>query len=503
MAAANDGFPVLQPEEAAEMIADGMTLGIGGFTDPGCPQAVPRAIAARARRLHAQGKSFAVRALSGAEAGPAVDQEMAEADALCFRTPYQGEKTCRAAINARTIEYVDVHLSHLAQQLTEGAFGAIDVAIVEASAVSRDGRVRFSTAIGNGPTFLKQAGKVILELNSRHPACVGDLADILFIAPPPQRLPIPICHVLDRIGQPFVEIDPAKILGVVHTDEKSTRPAPKPANSATERIAAHVVRFFLDEIAAGRLPRAFLPVQAGVGNVSNAIMAELGRHTDLPPFSMYTEVFQDACVDLMRAGRLACASSTALTLSEARLQEVYDDWRFFGPRIVLRPCEISNHPTVIRQLGVICINTALEADIYGHINSTHICGTEIMNGIGGSGDFERNGYLTIFTAPSIARGGAISAIVPFCSHVDHSEHSVHVLVTEQGLADLRGVGPSERARRIIDRCAHPAYRDYLHDYLRRSRGGHLRHDLTRCFELHQNLLERGAMLPGLPIDALA
>jgi acetyl-CoA hydrolase len=251
------------------------------------------------------------------------------------------------------------------------------------------------------------------------------------------------------------------------------------------------------------LPREFLPLQSGVGNVGNAIMAQLTQHTELPPFSMYTEVFQDSCVDLMRAGRLVAASSTALTLSEDKLQEVYDDWNFFAPRIVLRPCELSNHPTVIRQLGVISVNTALEADIYGHVNSTHVCGTQMMNGIGGSGDFERNGYLTLFVAPSVAKNGAISAIVPFCSHIDHSEHSVHVLVTEHGVADLRGIGPAERARRIIDHCAHPAYRDYLHDYVRRSRAGHIRHDLSRCFELHRNLIDHGAMLPGLKVDASA
>lgn len=499
----HNGFPILQPEEAAELVANGMTLGIGGFTDPGCPLVVPRALAARGRQLHAKSEPFAVRVLSGAEAGPAVDQDMAGAGAICFRVPYQGEKTSRNAINAGTIEYVDAHLSHVAQQLTQGIYGHIDLAIVEATQVSRNGRVSFSTAIGNAPAFLKLADKVILELNSRHPSFVGDLADIFFLSPPPHRAPIPIYHVLDRIGQPFVEIDPGKILGVVATNEKSTRVAPRPTNAVTERIAANVVRFFMEEIAAGRLPHEFLPLQSGVGNVGNAIMGQLGQHTELPPFSMYTEVFQDSCVDLMRAGRLVAASSTALTLSEGKLQEVYDDWRFFSPRIVLRPSELSNHPTIIRQLGVISVNTALEADIYGHVNSSHVCGTQMMNGIGGSGDFERNGYLTLFVAPSVAKNGAISAIVPFCSHVDHSEHSVHVLVTEHGVADLRGIGPAERARRIIDHCAHPAYRDFLNDYVSRSRAGHIRHDLSRCFELHRNLIDHGAMLPGLKVDAFA
>ncbi len=123
-----------------------------------------------------------------------------------------------------------------------------------------------------------------------------------------------------------------------------------------------------------------------------------------------------------------------------------------------------------------------------------------MNGLGGSGDFERNAYLSIFMCPSVAKGGKASTIVPMCSHIDHSEHSVQVVVTDQGLADLRGLAPVPRARRIIDNCAHPAYRDYLHQYLESSLPGHIRHDLKRCFEMHSNFLEQGAMLPDLDLS---
>ncbi len=100
------------------------------------------------------------------------------------------------------------------------------------------------------------------------------------------------------------------------------------------------------------------------------------------------------------------------------------------------------------------MNGMLEADIYGNVNSTHVMGTRIMNGIGGSGDFARNGYLSMFLSPSTAKGGAISSIVPMVPHVDHTEHDVQVLVTEQGLADLRGLSPRKRSRVVIDKCAH-------------------------------------------------
>ncbi len=84
-----------------------------------------------------------------------------------------------------------------------------------------------------------------------------------------------------------------------------------------------------------------------------------------------------------------------------------------------------------------------------------------------------------------------------CPHIDNNEHSVQIVVTEKGLADLRGLGPMQRAKVIIEKCAHPAYRDYLYQYIQNARLGHIRHDLTRCFELHRNLLEHGAMLPDL------
>jgi propionyl-CoA:succinyl-CoA transferase len=493
-------FPLWSAEEAAELISHGMTLGIGGFTDPGCPYAVPRALAQRARRFHGRGEPFQVRVLSGAEAGPAVDVDLVQADAVSFRMPFQAEKPCRAAINAGSIDFVDVHLSHCSQQLVEGVFGKIDVAVIEASDISDDGRVYFTTAIGNGPTYLQLAGKVVIEINRRHPRRVREFSDIVTLPLPPHREPIPIRHPLDRIGAPYAMVDPAKVVAIVETDEPSTRVPPRQPDALSRRIAEHLVRFFLEELAAGRLPREFLPLQSGVGNVGNALLSGLGAHPDLPAFTLFTEVFQDSCVDLMRSGRLTGASSTALTVSDAKLQEIYDDLDYFGPRIVLRPQEISNNPTVIRQLGVIATNTALEVDIYGHANSSHVCGTQMMNGIGGAADFERNAYLSVFVCPSIAKGGRISAIVPFCSHVDHSEHSVHVVVTEQGVADLRGLGPAARAQRLIDRCAHPAYRDYLHRYVEGARAGHIRHDLTRCFELHRNLIEHGAMLPELDLN---
>ena len=268
-------------------------------------------------------------------------------------------------------------------------------------------------------------------------------------------------------------------------------------DETSRRIAEHVAEFFLQEMRSRRIPAEFLPLQSGVGNICNAVLAGLASCKGFPRFKVYTEVIQDAMLDMIASGEAIGASATALTLTEEKLAFLYENFGDFTDRIVLRPQEISNNPGIARQLGVIATNTAIEVDLYGHANSTHILGTQIVNGLGGSGDFERNAYLSVFMCPSTTKGGRISTIVPMCSHIDHSEHSVQVVVTEQGLADLRGLSPRARAVRIIENCAHPAYRDALNRYLAAAPMGHIRHDLRHCFDMHLNYLEHGAMLPDI------
>jgi succinyl-CoA:acetate CoA-transferase len=202
-------------------------------------------------------------------------------------------------------------------------------------------------------------------------------------------------------------------------------------------------------------------------------------------------------LDLIERDVLRVASATAFSLSPTAIETFVSNVARYRERIVLRPQEISNHPELIRRLGCIAMNGMIEADIYGNVNSTHVAGSRIMNGIGGSGDFARNAYLSVFMAPSTAKNGAISTIVPMVSHVDHTEHDVMVVVTEQGLADLRGLSPKQRARVVIARCAHPEYRDALQDYFDRASrdafGKHTPHLLGEALSWHQRFIERGTM----------
>ena len=241
---------------------------------------------------------------------------------------------------------------------------------------------------------------------------------------------------------------------------------------------------------------SLLPLQSGVGNIANAVLSGL---VDGPFENMtsYTEVIQDGMIDLMKVGKLRMASATAFSLSPEAAKDLNANMAAFRDRMILRPQEISNHPELIRRLGCLAMNGLIEADIYGAVNSTHVMGSRIQNGIGGSGDFARNAYVSIFMTPSTAKGGKISSIVPQCSHVDHISQDVQVLVTEQGLADLRGLSPKQRAEVIIANCAHPDYRPALADYYRRARAssyGQQSPSLpSEALSWHQRFIETGTM----------
>lgn len=386
-----------------------------------------------------------------------------------------------------------MHLSLLQQWIRYGFLGKIHYAVVEASEVTADGEITLTTSVGAANTFLHSADKILIEVNRHHPVELYGIHDIYEPLDPPNRREVPVYNVRQRCGDPVVRIKPEKIAGIVYTNEADEVGEFKKADPITRKIGENVADFLAAEIQAGRIPYQFLPIQSGVGNIANAVLGAMGEHPDIPAFEMYSEVIQDSVIELMESGRLNFASGTSITVSKDVLQKVYGNLDFFRRRMLLRPQEISNNPEVVRRLGIISINTAIEVDIFGNVNSTHIMGNDMMNGIGGSGDFTRNAYISIFTCPSLAKGGQISPIVPLCSHLDHSEHSVQVVVTEQGVADLRGKGPAERSKEIIENCAHPDFHDELKGYSRDVHKGHTPQTLSKAFAMHQRFLETGSM----------
>lgn len=489
-------FPELTAEEAAAIIQDGNTVGFSGFTPAGAAKAIPRAIAKRAQAEHVAGRPFKIGVITGASTGKSLDGALAEAKAVAWRTPYQSDPILRKSINTGETHFFDMHLSLLQQWVRYGFLGKMHAAIVEAAEVTPDGEITLTTSVGAANTFLNRADKILLEINSHHPTELYGLHDIFEPEDPPNRREIPIFRTRQRCGEAVVRVDPSRIAGIVFTDEEDEVGGFKEADPVTQKIGDNVADFLAGEIRAGRIPHDFLPIQSGVGNIANAVLGGMGNHPDIPPFEMYSEVIQDSVIGLMEADRLRFASGTSLTVSSHVLKRIYEDLDFFRRRMVLRPQEITNNPEVVRRLGIISINTAIEVDIFGNVNSTHIMGSNMMNGIGGSGDFTRNAYISIFTCPSVAKGGNISPIVPICSHLDHSEHSVQVVVTEQGVADLRGKDPVERAREIVNNCAHPDYRAELSGYVREVASGHTPQLLSQAFDMHQRFLETGTMRQG-------
>lgn len=475
---------IISPEEAAAMIESDQVVSFSGFAHVGDPHIIPKAIADR-------GTAKNLTVITGASVGPDLDGALAKAGLVSHRYPYQTDKEMRAAINRGEVMYADQHLSHTGKFILSGEGPDIDWAIVECCAITGDGIIP-GAAVGITDALIKKAKNILLELNTTLPLEIAQMLDIFTH----QSLgsPILLTEVMGRIGTPYIPFNPEKLRGIVVTDDPDHCPTFKEADEDSKRIATNIVNFLKDEVAAGRQPEHLHPIQSGVGNVANAVLGGL-ETSGFTNLGMYTEVLQDSALNLVKKGIISRASCTSLSLSKEGQEELFKDIDFYSKHIVIRPQGISNHPEIARRLQLIAMNTPIEVDIYGNVNSTHVMGTKIMNGIGGSGDFARNAGLVIFATASLAKNGAISCIVPMCSHVDHTEHDVMVIATEQGVADLRWKSPKERAECIIENCAHPDYKDMLWDYFTRAKalGGHTPHILSEALSWHDRFNKTGTM----------
>ena len=482
---------IVSAEEVAAYIKPDMSIGMSGFTASSYPKAIPLALAERMKK-----EPFKINLWTGASTGPELDDTLAAVHGIAKRLPYQTDAILRGEINDGSVDYLDLHLSESAQLGRVGYLGKLDLAIVEAVAITEEGNIIPSTSLGNAASYVQQADIVIVEVNTTQPLELEGMHDVYVPLDPPNRLPIPIVQADDRVGTPFIPCTPDKIKFIVPCDIKDHTRDLAPIDENSKKMSQFTLEFLNAEIKAGRMPKNLLPLQSGVGNVANAVMAGF-VDSDLEDLTVYTEVIQDGMLDLIDANKLNFASGTAFSPSPAGMERFYKDVEKYKKYLLLRPQEISNSPEVVHRLGVIAMNTALEVDIYGNVNSTHVTGTKMMNGIGGSGDFARNAFLTIFYTPSIAKGGAISSIVPMCSHIDHTEHDVDVIITEQGIADLRGLAPRKRALEIINNCVHPDYKPVLLDYYNRAveatKHAHTPHIIKEALSFHEKFIETKSM----------
>lgn len=483
--------------DAAELIKNGYKVGMSGFTGSGYPKLVPQALAEHILREHSKGGKFRISVMTGASTSSELDGVLAMVDGIELRMPYNSDPIAREKINYGKMEYFDFHLGAVAQYVRCGFFGEIDMAIIEVAGITEDGKLIPSTSVGNNQVFIDAAREVILEVNNYPPLELEGMHDIYEPELPPNVKPIMILKPSDRIGTPYLSCPAEKIKAIVETNHPDRTTAFKEPDRDSKAISEHILDFLRHEVAKGRIPKNLLPLQSGVGNVANAVLYGL-LDSEFEHMTVYTEVIQDGMLALIDAGKVDFASCTAFSVSPDMVEKFNKNVRAYKDKILLRPQSVSNHVGVIKRLGVIAMNGCVEFDLYGNVNSTHVNGTRIINGIGGSGDFARNSFISIFTTSSVAgRNGSISCVVPMVSHVDHCEHDVDVVVTEQGLADLRGTSPKQRAVQVIDKCVHPDYRPMLKDYYQRalnnSPGKHTPHLIDEAFAWHLRFQRTGSM----------
>ncbi|KAI9264106.1 acetyl-CoA hydrolase [Phascolomyces articulosus] len=498
---------VMKAEDTLPYFQNGQYLGWSGFTGVGYPKMIPTALADHVESNNLQGK-MKFNLFVGASTGAETEDRWAGLDMIDRRYPHQVGKNIKKGINEGRIRFADKHLSMFPQDLLYGYYtkdkenNKLDVVIVEATAITEDGAIVPGASVGATPELLQMADKVIIEVNTRIPSFEG-LHDITMGSNPPYRKPYLIMSTEDRIGSTAIPIDQDKILAIIESDRPDNTGPNAPADETSEAIAGHLIDFLSHEVKHGRLPENLLPLQSGIGNIANAVIGGLAK-SPFKDVTVFTEVLQDTFLEFFDSDKLKFASATSIRFSPEGFDRFYENWEKYKDRLLLRSQQVSNSPEIIRRLGSIAMNTPVEVDIYAHANSTMVCGSGMLNGLGGSADFLRNAKLSIMHTPSARPSKkdptGISCVVPFVTHVDQTEHDLDVIVTEQGLADLRGLCPRDRAQVVIDKCAHPDYKPMLQDYfdlatkkcLAAGRG-HQPHMLDKAFKMHTNLMENGTM----------
>src|SRR5690606_23237020 len=356
---------VMSAEEAASLIKDGMVVGSSGFTKAGDSKEVLPALAERAKK-----ENIKITLMTGASLGHGTDGKLAEAGALRKRMPFQVDRTLRNKINEGEVLFIDQHLSEAAELLHNKNLPPVDIAVLEVTYIDRDGSIVPTTSVGNSLTFANLAKQVILEVNTSIPEEFYGLHDIYQAEDYPHRNVIPIVAPWNKIGRKTIPLNPEKVVAIVFTNKRDSPADIAAPDEKTTKIAEHILEFFENEVRLGHLTERLLPLQAGIGKVANAVRTGF-KNSNFYDLTMFSEVLQDSTSDLIDAGKLSFASASSVTVSEECYDRVFNNLSKYRDKFVLRPQNISNTPGLIRRLGVIAINTAIEFDIYGNVNSTH------------------------------------------------------------------------------------------------------------------------------------
>jgi succinyl-CoA:acetate CoA-transferase len=478
---------VVLAEEVALLFRNNMLVATSGNSLMGYPKATFLALAERIKR---EG-GIKIDLLAAGPLGPEVEEALVQAKGIGARIGAIGSGPLREAINHREVRFLEGKGGQLPVRVKQGAFGKVDAAVIEAIGITEEGNIIPATAIYDAPEWVEMASSLIVEINLLRPLEIEGIHDVYLRRP---GRPIPLLNPLDRIGTPYIPTDSAKIKSIVISEIPDRETPQISSDGPSRKIGRNIVEFLKNEVRQGRLPHSLPPLEVGIGGIGSGIFQELSE-SEFNSFFFYMPAITDPVLDLIDCSKVRGVTGLALRFSAKGWKKFESDLEKYKKLTVLRPMSILNAAEIIQRFGVISINIGLEIDILGQVNSSHLMGSRVWGGVAGSYDFARNGAISIFAIPSTTKGGKISSIVPVVSHVDHTEHEVDVVVTEQGLADLRGLDPYERAQRIIEECAHPDYRDDLLDYLSKAKKelGHIPFSLEEAPSFHRRFRDKGNM----------
>jgi 4-hydroxybutyrate CoA-transferase len=343
------------------------------------------------------------------------------------RSLFVGPGSRRAVAEGRA-DYVPVFFSEIPRLFREGVL-PVDVALIQVSPPDEQGYCSFGLSVDYSEAAAEVAKLVIAEVNFNCPRTHGS------------------------------SIHLSQLSYVVESNDPSIELKPQPPSAVDIEIGKHVASLIPD--------RANL--QVGIGALPDAVLAQLGGKRDL---GVHTEMMGDGLVDLYHEGVVTNAYNNlnpgkfvaTFLLGTSKLYRFVDD----NPLINMQPVDYTNGIRIAGQVErLMSINSALEVDLMGQVVADTL-GHKQYSGVGGQVDFVRAasaspGGKAIIALPSTAKGNSISKIVATItpgSAVTTSRNDVHFVVTEYGIADLRGKSLRERADALIA-VAHPDFREQL------------------------------------------
>jgi butyryl-CoA:acetate CoA-transferase len=313
-----------------------------------------------------------------------------------------------------------------------------DVVVVQVTPMDDNGFFNFSTSCSMTPSYCRKAKKVVVEVNTNAPRCLGGLDESIHISQ--------VTMVVEGPNTPLVQLPEI------------------PATEADHMIAKHVMDLLEDGST----------IQLGIGGLPNIVGAMIAR-SDLKDLGVHTEMLADSYVDMYEAGRITGKHKAidrgkmvyTFAMGSRKLYEFLDN----NPVAAIFPVSYTNDPCVIgRNPKVVAINNAIEVDLFTQVAS-EAAGPRQISGTGGQLDFIFGAYrseggkgLICINSTFKKKDGTIgSRIVPTLSPgtiVTCPRSAVHYVVTEFGYVQLKAKSTWQRAEALIS-IAHPDFREQL------------------------------------------